>query len=262
MLRNLDFRSVKKLLLLWNKAVTIPLCFLGIIVHGTCFHCLKCTRCIKLCSRNFKGGSESLFDPCVNAMGWRPYCPSRMEVSYCTFGFGAIIRRDLRTLSLPHDSSRDIPICMHDLSPRGKGNSHLTELFGRLSFEKIRRYNNSPPYLTARWPPQQIPPLNFLGCARNGSFYIYNDHDMAIHVHKKIRVLKSVLYLKPWRVLYRTIKGSADTKSSLTETKRRFQFKELLKSVLYVERTFRILNRGQISEFIFCECRSIRTRKF
>ena len=55
---------------------------------------------------SLKGGIGSLF--CVNAMGWRPYCPSRMEVSYCTFGFGTIIRRDLRTLSLlPPDSPRD-----------------------------------------------------------------------------------------------------------------------------------------------------------
>ena len=52
---------------------------------------------------------------------------------------------------------------MRDLSPCGKGNSPLTKLFGGLSYEKIRRYNNSPPYVTARWPPQQIPPLNFLG---------------------------------------------------------------------------------------------------
>ena len=35
-------------------------------------------------------GIGSLFDPCVNAMGQRPYWLSRMEVSYCTFGFGAI----------------------------------------------------------------------------------------------------------------------------------------------------------------------------
>ena len=30
-----------------------------------------------------------------------------MEVSYCTFGFGTIIRRDLRTLSPLHDSQHD-----------------------------------------------------------------------------------------------------------------------------------------------------------
>ena len=38
----------------------------------------------------------------------------------------------------------------------------LTKLFGGLSYEKIWRYNNSPPYVMARWLPQQIPPLNFL----------------------------------------------------------------------------------------------------
>ena len=30
--------------------------------------------------------------------------------------------------------------------------------------EQIRRYNNSPTYVTARWAPKQIPPLNFIGC--------------------------------------------------------------------------------------------------
>ena len=48
-------------------------------------------------SRNLKGGIRSQVDPCVNAMGQRPYWPSRMEVGYCTFGFGAIIQRDLCT---------------------------------------------------------------------------------------------------------------------------------------------------------------------
>ena len=40
---------------------------------------------------NLRGGgvTGSLFHPCVNAMEW-PYCRSRMEVSYCTLGFGAI----------------------------------------------------------------------------------------------------------------------------------------------------------------------------
>ena len=54
-----------------------------------------------------KGESGLFFGPCVNAMAWRPYCPSCMEASYCTFGFGTFIRRDLRTLSLPRDSPRD-----------------------------------------------------------------------------------------------------------------------------------------------------------
>ena len=57
--------------------------------------------------RNLKRGIGSLFDPCDNAMGWRPYCPSCMEVSYCTFGFGMIIRHDLHILLLPHDSLHD-----------------------------------------------------------------------------------------------------------------------------------------------------------
>ena len=94
-------------------------------------------------------------------MGQRQNCSSSMEVSYCTFGFGAIIRHNLCTLSLLHDS----PIYVRDLSPRGKGNSCLMKLFGWLSYQKIRRYNNSPPYVTARWPPQQIPPLDFLECS-------------------------------------------------------------------------------------------------
>ena len=51
--------------------------------------------------RNLKGGIGFLFDPCVNAM-WQP----RMKVSYCTFGFGTIIRRDPRT-SLLRDSLCD-----------------------------------------------------------------------------------------------------------------------------------------------------------
>ena len=57
--------------------------------------------------RNLKGGIGSLLTPVLTAMGWRPYWPSRMEVSYCTFGFGAIIWRDLRTLLLPRNSPRD-----------------------------------------------------------------------------------------------------------------------------------------------------------
>ena len=54
-----------------------------------------------------KVGIGSHFDPCVNAMGQQPYWPSRKEASYCTFEFGAIIRRDLRTLLLRRDLSHD-----------------------------------------------------------------------------------------------------------------------------------------------------------
>ena len=71
------------------------------------------------------------------------------ELLYLYFGYDTIIRRDLRTLSLPRDSPRDnhyaCVIEVH-LSPRG------SRLLGGLSYEKFRRYNNSPPYVTARWP--------------------------------------------------------------------------------------------------------------
>ena len=46
------------------------------------------------------------------------------------------------------------------VSPREKGN---TSLFGGLGYGKIWRYNNSPLYVTTKWLPPQIPPLNFLG---------------------------------------------------------------------------------------------------
>ena len=48
------------------------------------------------------------FHPCVNAMEQRPYWRSCMDLGYCTFGFGAIIRRDLLAfLLLPHNSPPD-----------------------------------------------------------------------------------------------------------------------------------------------------------
>ena len=54
--------------------------------------------------RNLKGGiGESLFDPFINSVGQRPYWPWFL----CTFGYGAIIRRDLRKLLLPSDSPCD-----------------------------------------------------------------------------------------------------------------------------------------------------------
>ena len=38
-----------------------------------------------------------------------------------------------------------------------KGNTHLAILLGGPSYEKVRRYNNSPTYIMARWQPQQSP---------------------------------------------------------------------------------------------------------
>ena len=76
----------------------------------------------------------------------RPYWLSRMQASYCTLGIGVIIRHDMRTL-LPRDSPRDnLCACVRDLSPRREGTSRLTKSLAT----KKTRYNNSPPYVTAR----------------------------------------------------------------------------------------------------------------
>ena len=91
--------------------------------------------------------------------------PVSYEVSYCTYRFGAIIWHDLilHILSLPRDLLCDNLYACVILSPCRKGNSRFTKLLGRLAYEKIWRYNNSPvAYMMARWLPQQIPPFNFL----------------------------------------------------------------------------------------------------
>ena len=55
----------------------------------------------------------------VNPMGQRPYWPSHMEESFCTFGFGAIIRRHLRTLSLPiHHVITYVPVWFKSMRER------------------------------------------------------------------------------------------------------------------------------------------------
>ena len=122
---------------------------------------LVCTK--ELNPKNFKEGIGSFFDHRVNALGRWPYWPSRMEVSYCTFELGAFIRRNLRILSLPRDSPARWPICVRDLSPRWKGNSRLTIFFfSGLTTKKMRKNNNSPPYVTARWPKKKTDsPFNF-----------------------------------------------------------------------------------------------------
>ena len=51
---------------------------------------------------------------------------------------------------------------MCNLWPRKKGDTCLLKLLDGLSYKKIWRYNNSTPCVMSRWPPQQIPPLNFL----------------------------------------------------------------------------------------------------
>ena len=79
---------------------------------------------------------------------------------------------------------------MCDLSPCGKGNSRL---LGRLSSEKIQRYNNSPPYVTARWLPQQIPPLNFLG---------YKSIHRSVSINKTFKILICKLQWCTWQFLW------------------------------------------------------------
>ena len=95
-------------------------------------------------------------------MGLRPYCSSRMEVSYCYLWIWCNHSAPSAHIIVTAWFTAWQPICMRNLSSRRKGNSHLTKSFGGLSYEKIWRYNNSPPYVTTRLPPRQIPPLNFL----------------------------------------------------------------------------------------------------
>ena len=106
----------------------------------------------------WKKGIGSLFDSCVNAMGQRPYYPSWRLYRHCTFGYGMIICHNLPNIVTMWITVW-LPTCAW-LSPGWKGN---TPFLTGLAMKKIRRYNNTPPYVTARWPPQQIPALNILG---------------------------------------------------------------------------------------------------
>ena len=110
-------------------------------------------------TKEFIRGNWVSFDHCVNAVGRRPYCSSRMEVSYCILGFGAICAHNRY-----HVIHRAITNMREQFDSCRKGNSRYNKIIWRAWLQKIRRYNNSPPYVTARWPPQQIPPLNFLAC--------------------------------------------------------------------------------------------------
>ena len=115
-------------------------------------------------ARNLKGVIGCLFGPCVNAMGRLPHWRSRMEVSYCTCGFCAVIQRDQLKVSLQRILTRNnLNVCVI-LSPCEEGNyTCIMEMLGSWDTKKIQRYNNLPPYVTARWQLQQILPLNFLG---------------------------------------------------------------------------------------------------
>ena len=112
-------------------------------------------------SRNLKWGIGSLFAPVLTQ-----------------WGGGHIDRHVLRRVIVPLDLAQSVGVicacyrycvihraitcmCAWFKSTR-KGNSRSTKWFGRLSYKRIWRYNNSPPYETARWLPH-IFPLNFLG---------------------------------------------------------------------------------------------------
>ena len=66
-----------------------------------------------------------------------------------------------------------------------------------LATKKIQRYNNSPPYVMARWPPQQIPPLNFLG------LYSFESNFLALlnPIMTMIESLDFKFLEKSWRVV-------------------------------------------------------------
>ena len=87
--------------------------------------------------RKFKRGIGVSFYPCANAMERWPHWQLHMEVSYCAFGFGVIIRHDMHALSLPCDS-----LCLHDLVHTGKA-THAC--LAGLATKIIQRYNNSAP---------------------------------------------------------------------------------------------------------------------
>ena len=91
---------------------------------------------------------------------------------------------------------------MRNLSPSGKGNSRLNKIVQRASYEKIGRYNNSPPYVTARWPPQQIPPLNFLCVVSSWQCYKCAISIQLNSIHLFFTI-KGVLH--PWAVFLKTL---------------------------------------------------------
>ena len=86
LLHRLNMWSWRKSCLAWTVWIRKSLCKCMVYI----IYRLLVIHIYQLLPRNLKGGIGSLFDPCVNAMGRRPYWPSCMEVSYCTFGFGVI----------------------------------------------------------------------------------------------------------------------------------------------------------------------------
>ena len=106
----------------------------------------------KVQPRNLKGDIGSLFDPGVLTLWgyvwrWVIVLPDLVQSAWIIVATCFTVRK---------------PKCVCDISSRKKGNTCLTKLLSGLSLEK-QRYNNSPPYVTARWPPWQIPLYISLG---------------------------------------------------------------------------------------------------
>ena len=101
--------------------------------------------------RNSKGDHAS-FRPCVKAMGRQPYWRSHMDASYFSSGFDTICTRYCCCVFYHAITLMPAWFWVH----ARKATLALWNCLVGLSYEKIRRYNNSPPYVMARWLPQQI----------------------------------------------------------------------------------------------------------
>ena len=95
-------------------------------------------------SKEFKEEIGPLFDPCVNAMGW-VIVPSDLAPSFgtiCAHYCYRVIHHVITYMRAWFKSTWKRQLMLNATS----------KLLGRLGYEKIRRYNNSPPYVMARWP--------------------------------------------------------------------------------------------------------------
>ena len=137
-LRQTAFQTNRQINALRNKETKKKQCFI-------CTYKISMLRSLFVSDsskpRNLKGGIGSLFDLCVTL--W-PFWQSCMEVSYCTFGFGAIIlarfAQVIIAARLPHDN---LIVCVVKVHARKA--THASQNC-RLSYEKIQGDNNSAPW--------------------------------------------------------------------------------------------------------------------
>ena len=115
-----------------------------------------CSTCH--CTKEFKWGYLVSFWPMLTLLGGGHFDGHVWRQVIVHLRFGTIIQRFLRNLSLlsvvEHD---DLNTCVFRCE---KGNTHLTKSLGGLGYKKSGGIIT---YLTARWPPWQIPLLTFLG---------------------------------------------------------------------------------------------------